>query len=194
MSRPSFEDLDAPMEPTDTTGEPVMVFYDCEFTDLTTDSDLLSIGFVSSDCDAELYIEISDAQVKLSSFFVKEEVLPKFGKHNPEVLTRDHAAVRIQAWLDDLRGRDRNRQLVLVSDSTWDWNHLLELYIPIPGDPPWARSFNLVGRMVQNLLHPQRAEAFARELALYHRQHKQQHHALVDARALKHAFWESKWA
>jgi hypothetical protein len=193
MARPSFEDLDAPMEPMETTGEPVMVFYDCEFTDLTTDSDLLSIGFIASEFNAELYIEILDAEVQRSSFFVKSEVIPLFGKHNPEILTRDQAAVRIQGWLDSLR-TDRSQQLVLVSDSTWDWNHLLELFIPKPDEPNWARSFNLVGRMVQNLLHPQRAEAFARELALYHRQHKQQHHALVDTRALKHAFWESKWA
>lgn len=60
--------------------------------------DLLSIGLVVADIDAELYIEIADADVRASSDFVKETVLPLFGRHSPEVPTRAAAAARIEAW------------------------------------------------------------------------------------------------
>lgn len=45
MPRPDFDLLDLPPDPA-CSGEPVTVFYDCEFTDLTSDSKLLSVGFV----------------------------------------------------------------------------------------------------------------------------------------------------
>jgi hypothetical protein len=170
-----------------------VIFIDTEFTDLNSDSDLLSIALVASDYDSELYVEISDANRALASPFVRTEVLPLFGQHNPEVLTREAAAARIQEWLDDLRDGDRSRQIVALSDSSWDWQHLLELYITMPGEEPWARTFNVVGRMVNSLLESGRQiAAFDVALEHYHQQHNQRHHAMVDARALKTAFWESR--
>lgn len=94
MPRPDFDLLDMPPDPP-SSGEPVVVFYDCEFTDLTSESELLSVGFVVSDLDAELYIEIADANLGAASEFVRKEVLPLFGKFNPEILTRSNAANRI---------------------------------------------------------------------------------------------------
>lgn len=173
-----------------------MVFYDCEFTDLTPDSDLLSIGFVAADVHLELYIELLDADVRRSSDFVRSEVLPMFGRHNPKVLTRSDAPARIEAWLDDLRSGDRQRQIVMISDSQWDWQHLLELFgAPMPGQPSWAHAFNLIGRMVQMMLGSGRQmSAFNEELERYHGRHGERHHALVDARALKSAYWESRFS
>jgi hypothetical protein len=195
MARPDFDLLDLPPDPP-SAGEDVVVFYDCEFTDLTSDSDLLSIGFVAADVHSELYIEILDADVRLSSDFVRQEVLPLFGRHRPEVLTRDAAAVRIVAWLDDLRSGDRQRQVVMVSDSQWDWQHLLELFgAPMPCQQPWTQVVNVVGRMVQMMLGSGRQMgAFNEELERYHRRHGERHHALVDARALKSAYWESRFS
>lgn len=46
---------------------------------------------------------------------------------------------------------------------------LLELFVTMPGKPTWTSDVNIVGHMVQ-------------------------HRALVDARALKAAYWESKFS
>jgi len=192
--RPDFDTLDLPPDPP-STGGPITVFYDCEFTDITSDADLLSIGFVAADSENELYIEIGDANRAQASLFVRHEVLPKFGMHNPQVLKRVGAAARIEEWLDDLRGGDRQQQIVVLSDSTWDWQFLLELFIPMPGEPPWARSFNVASRLVQQYLDSGRQTAcFNEALDMFHREHRQQHHALVDARGLKLAYMESRFA
>lgn len=172
-----------------------MVFYDCEFTDLSPASRLLSIGLVVADSDAELYIEIEDVDREAGSDFVKETVLPLFGRHAPEVLTRVDAAARIEAWLDSARGGDQQRQIQMIADSSWDWCHFLGLFpAPAPSEPVWAAEFNLVGRMVQQLLGSGRQMAGLNEaMETYHGQHKQRHHALVDARALKAAYFEASF-
>ena len=193
MSRPDFSLLDLPTD-SPSSGDPITVFYDSEFTALSPDADLLSIGFAASDSDAELYIEIEDADLATASPFVREVVLPLFGQLDPEVLTRDAAATRIETWLDELREGDRQRQIVMVSDSPLDWQFFLELFVPMPGKPTWASETNVVGRMVQHLLGSGRQQAaFAEALEDYFRRHKGRHLALVDARALKSAYFESRF-
>jgi hypothetical protein len=189
MSRPDLDTLGHPLDP-------VTVFYDCEFTDLTSDSDLLSIGFVACDFEAELYIEVSDANFALASLFVGTEVLPLFGRHTPEVLTRAAAATRIKIWLDGLREGNRGRQIILVSDSQWDWAHFLQLFPPpLPGQIPWAKDFNLVDQMVQRMLGSSgQMTNFEEEIESYHRTNRERHHALVDARGLRAAFLESSFS
>jgi hypothetical protein len=192
--RPDFDTLDLPPDPP-SSGEPVTVFYDTEFTALSPDADLLSIGFAAADSDAELYIEIEDADLATASLFVREVVLPLFGQHKPEVLTRDAAAARIEAWLDELREGDRQRQIVMMSDSPLDWQFFRELFVPMPGQPPWPSEVNVVGRMVQHVLGSGRQQAaFAEALESYFRRHKGRHHALVDARVLKLAFLEARFS
>ena len=194
MARPSFDLLDLPPDPP-SSGEPVTVFFDTEFTAISPDADLLSIGFVVIDSDAELYIEIADANRAIASHFVRTEVLPLFGRHNPEVLTRNAAAARIEAWFDELREGDRQRQIIMVSDSPMDWQLFHELFIPLPGQAPWTSEVNAVGRMVSMLLDSGRQhQAFTEGQEAYFRCHKGRHHALVDARALKAAYLESRFS
>lgn len=188
MPRPDFDLLDMPPDPP-SSGEPVVVFYDCEFTDLTSNSELLSIGFVVSDLAAELYIEIADANLETASEFVRKEVLPLFGKFNPEILTRSNAAKRIAGWLDELRQGERCRQIVVVSDSTWDWEHLDRLFGGVSGQTSWALRLNAVGRTVEQLVDLSLdMTGFSELIENYHREHNFRHHALVDARALKSAY------
>lgn len=194
--RPDLDLLDLPPDPP-SSGEPVTIFYDGEFTDLTPDSDLLSIAFTACDSNTELYIEIADAEIHRSSEFVKAAVLPLFGRHNPEVLTRYKAAERIVEWLDGLRDGDRQRQIVMVSDSQWDWAHFLELFpASSPGGGSWAQAFNLVGRTVQMMLASGRQyQAYTEAVEDYFRRHQSsRHHALVDSRALKAAYLESRFS
>lgn len=189
MARPDFDLLDMPPEPP-STGKPITVFYDCEFTDLASDSELLSVGFVVSDLETELYIEIADANLETASEFVRKEVLPLFGKFNPEILTRNNAARRIAVWLDELRQGDRCRQIILVSDSTWDWEHLDRLFGQVYGQTSWSMRLNVVGRTVEQLVDfSPRIPGLSEQIEKYHRKHGFRHHALVDARALKSAYW-----
>lgn len=177
------------------SGDPVTVLYDSEWTDIAPDADLLSIGFVALDNDTELYIELSDAEVHRSSDFVKQVVLPLFGKHNPELMTRDQAAMRIAEWLDGLREGDRDRFIVLVSDSPRDWTHFLELFpARNPMQQSWASEFNAVGRLVSSMLDSGRQhQAFAEGQEAYFKNNEGRHHALVDARALRNAFVEARY-
>ena len=159
---------------------PILVFVDCEFTDLTEYADLLSVGLVTA--DAELYIETTDALRQMSSGFVRHTVLPLFGRHKPELLTKAAAGVRILEWLEVQREQTGRHQVLLVSDSPWDWQVLQELWDPLPKD--------VVPRMVQYILEPDPLWACHVAMEKYHAEHMEQHHALVDARALK-AGWLS---
>ncbi|MFA6064158.1 MAG: hypothetical protein WC736_16330 [Gallionella sp.] len=195
MTRPDFDTVVLPPDPP-SSGEPLTVMYDTEFTSLTSDADLMSLGFTALDFDAELYIEIADANLAIASHFVRTEVLPLFGQHNPEVLTRDQAAVRIAEWLDELREGHRNRQIVLASGSPLDWQFFLELFIPLPGQPSWASEFNLVGRLVSSLLDSGRQhQAYTEAVEAYFRSHPgSRHHALVDARSMREGVRESRYS
>jgi hypothetical protein len=191
MARPDFDLLDLPPDPS-CTGEPITVFYDTEFTDLKSDSDLLSIAFVAGDVNAELYIEIADANRANVSDFVHTEVLPLFGRFNPEVLTRNNAAVRIETWLDRLREGNRNRQVIMMSDSSWDWQHLCGLLGQLSGQASWSQALNVIGRTAQQIIsEPSLMVSINEKIEAYHREHRLRHHALVDARALKAACQES---
>lgn len=119
MARPDFDLLDLPPVPP-SNGAPVLVFYDCEFSDISYSSCLLLIGLIAADCDAELYIEIADTDVSNISDFVKKTVLPLFGRHTPEILTRVAVAARIENWLDSLRDGDQQRQIQMIADSSFD--------------------------------------------------------------------------
>lgn len=190
MARPDFDLLDLPPDPA-CNGESVTVFYDTEFTDLTVNSELLSIGLVADDSDAELYIEISDANREGASDFVGTKVLPLFGKFNPAMLPRSDAAKRIETWLDGLREGNRGRNVIMVSDSPWDWQHLSELFGHLSGQASWSQALNVIGRTVQMISSPSQNASINEKIDAYHRQHGLQHHALIDARALKTAYQES---
>jgi hypothetical protein len=180
----SFDLLERPSCDT-----PVMVFYDTEFTNFSRNADLLSIGLVAAEGSAELYIEIKDANLDASSDFVKAIVLPQFGKHHPKVLRRVEAASRITEWLDTLRNGDPQRQLQMVSDSIWDWQLLSGLYVEGSGNATWPALFNAKCRLILSVLAPgPQSETFAETIEQFYCQRGEQHHALVDARALREAW------
>lgn len=160
----------------------ITIYYDTEFTDLSPDASLITIGFITEAGD-ELYIELTDGWTKDEcSCFVCEEVLPLLGLHNPELLTRAAAAARIEAWFHELRAGDQSIPIECLSDSTFDWQHLLELFPWEPGKDPWSRRYNVVGRLVQNEVpSSSQFEKALNDLT----NHEEQHHALIDARAIK---------
>ena len=184
MTRPPFGELDAPQEPTGLSE--IVVFLDTEFTSMATPQ-LLSLGLVSETGD-ELYVEVAGAKDMVVSDFVKVEVLPLLGKHDPIVLSYDDIASSLEVWFDSLRGGDRTIGIVLISDYPVDWMLVSELRVPMPGEPSWTRAANIGGRMVQNLMTSGRQVGeYFDQIEDFHRKHRQQHHALVDARAMKFA-------
>lgn len=187
----------------------IRVFYDTEFTTPGRDGDLISIGCVTENytnadgrrAHDRLYIEILDYDRSSMSSFVEQTVLPLLSLHNPERLTRDQAAVRVTQWLSDVRGGDLSLEVIMLSDSNFDWQHLLDLNVPMPGETPWARQQNIVGRLIQQELTSGRQQsAFNEELELYWKRRRflqaslpcgGQHNALEDALAIKAAFKEA---
>jgi hypothetical protein len=184
MTRPPFGMLDAPPEPTGSSE--IVVFLDTEFTSMATPQ-LLSLGLVSETGD-ELYVEVAGAKDMVVSDFVKVEVLPLLGMHDPIVLEYDSIAAYLEAWFDQLRGGYREIGIVLVSDYPTDWMLITELRIPMPGETSWLRAANVGGRMIQTLMTSGRQVGeYFDQIEDFHRKHRQQHHALVDARAMKFA-------
>lgn len=190
MSRPSFDTLDAP--PEHAGSEELLVFFDTEFTSMECPQ-LLSIGMVAESGE-ELYIEIACAKENVISDFVRQEVLPLLGLNNPLVLEYDTVAAHLERWFDELRGGDRAIGIVLISDYPFDWMLIAELRIPTPGELPWTRAINVGGRMVQHMLASDRQmAAYLEGIERFHQTHKQRHHALSDARAMKYAYSEARF-
>lgn len=190
MTRPSLEELDAPPEP-DGSRE-LLVFFDTEFTSFESPL-LLSIGMVAESGE-ELYIEIVHAKENVISDFVGHEVLPLFGLHDPQVLEFDAIAARLERWFDSLRSGDRDIGIALISDHFIDWMLVLELRIPNPGEPSWTRAINVGGRLVQHIFASDRQmAAYLGGIERFHQTHKQRHHALIDARAMKYAYGKARF-
>jgi hypothetical protein len=190
MTRPTFDELDAPPDPSGS--DEMLVFFDTEFSSMLSPQ-LLSIGLVA-ESGTELYIEVAGAQELVVSDFVRHEVLPLLGLHTPLVLEYDAIALQLEAWFDGLRGGDRRIGIVLVSDYPVDWMLVTELKVLMPGEQSWTRAANIGGRMVQNLMASGRQVAqYFEAIEDFHRIHGQRHHALVDARAVKYAISEMRF-
>jgi hypothetical protein len=158
---------------------PLLVFYDTEFTDLVADAELLSIGMVSAQSDDQLYIVIADAHREKASEFVQSIVLPIIDRHQPVYLTRNEAAGAISEWLETLRLNNPEQPLQLVSDSEWDWTLLSQLF---PG-PIGSR---IAAQQIQDRLTSREQRGlFYGVVEAFHIHRNEQHHALVDALAIK---------
>lgn len=189
MTRPSLEELDEPPEPDGS--EELLVFFDTEFTSMECPQ-LLSIGMVAESGE-ELYIEIACAKENVISDFVRHQVLPLLGLNNPLVLEYDTVVAHLEVWFDKLREGDRDIGIVLITDYPVDWMLIAELRIPMPEELLWTRVANIGGRMVQHLMTSgEQMGAYFKAVEEFHRAHKQRHHALVDARAMKYAYAKAK--
>ena len=99
---------------------PMHVFFDTEFTGLTSNPRLLSIG-LATDTGATLYLEFTDGwQESACSPWVRQHILPTLGQG--ERLTRSAAGQRIFDWLQAL-----DAPLNLLADSDYDTVLLAEL-------------------------------------------------------------------
>ncbi|MFZ4624375.1 MAG: hypothetical protein ACOYNF_09090 [Rhodoferax sp.] len=155
------------------------VFFDTEFTGLTSDPRLLSIGFLA-DTGATLYLEFTDGwQESACSAWVRQHILPTLGQG--ERLTRRAAGQRIFDWLLSL-----DAPLILLADSDYDTVLMTKLLQECGLTDTRFR--------IEQLAFTGKPQAFEFEAAKqrYFASHGlAPHHALSDAAALRAAWLQT---
>lgn len=154
------------------------IFYDTEFTDLSSSAELISAGFVS-EIGETFYGELIDWNRERASDFVREIVMPRLEGRPEYLMKKSDFVTNLISWLQSL-GSD----LVLVSDSTWDIRVLQGAF----------ESFGNIQSLVPNLLLEvlvmnsdgiRRREFAEVQLEYFLRHPMTEHHALHDAQALR---------
>jgi hypothetical protein len=161
----------------------MQIFIDTEFTTLAREASLISFGAVSED-GREFYCELTPVLQEECSAFVRAIVLPLL-EGGVAACPRARFAERLAAWLGQFDDP------MLLSDSDWDIyvvRHALSgernrlpalLTLPGPAGPLDVMLLTLA---------PLSAEAmaiFEREVTNHFARDNRQHHALVDARAMR---------
>jgi len=159
------------------------IFIDTEFTTLTREAIMISFGAVSED-GREFYCELTPVPVESCSGFVREIVLPLFEGGNA-VCPRTRFGERLGAWL----GQFDNP--ILLSDSDWD------IYVVrhavsgernrLPGSLSLPGTESALEVMLLTLapLSDEALAIFGRAVQQHFARDNRQHHALVDARAMR---------
>ncbi len=160
-----FHMLDMPPARLDVQPGQTYVFIDSEFTNLT-EPRLISVGAVATDATA-FYCELSDFPVPHCSPFVRSTVLPLLdGDAVPHPMAK-------QSFAQWLNARSAAAPAVLVSDSGFDRWAIADLLgrEDLPPGVQWVR-VPITYEFLDETAH---------QLGL------RRHHALDDARALRHA-------
>ncbi len=154
------------------------IFFDTEFTGLSSEPRLLSIGLVA-DSGEELYIEFTNGWSEDNcSYWVMNNIVPLLG--NGERLTQRDAVKRIIAWLSSF-----DIPPTLLGETTWDTILLTELMKEYATTPDRFRV------EVLEYSGKDQANSFEEEKRSYFESHKlTPHHALADAHAFR-AAWHS---
>lgn len=161
----------------------MQIFVDTEFTTLAREASLISFGAVSED-GREFYCELTPVPQDECSSFVRENVLPLL-EGGAAGCPRARFGERLAAWLGQFDAP------MLLCDSDWDiyvvrhavngGRNRLPGLLALPG-PAGPLNVMLLP------LAPLSAEAmavFERRVTQHFAGDNRQHHALVDARALR---------
>ena len=163
----------------DAYGAPIgsmLVFLYTEFSGLNSEPRLLSIG-LATETGNELYIEFTDGWVEENcSSWVLEHVVPMLGS---ERLTRLAAVDRILSWLSSFVASP-----ILIGETDWDTALVIELLAAGGGnnDRFQIKELEFSGKAQVEKFNEARQHYFNSE-------HVSPHHALVDARAFKYAWY-----
>lgn len=160
------------------------LFFDCEFSSFATDAQLISIGAVSECGGHTYYAELDTWLPEVCSEFVLTVVIPLL-EHPPESRVSSTACRdSFIAWVQTL-----GEPIELVADSDWDWRMIqsllgsrLHLHSPRSGwiDPIATDRIALLFRQFDTL-----AAELVFQKAASGTYIGRQHHALVDAMALR---------
>jgi hypothetical protein len=170
----------------------VNIFIDTEFTDLSPDAHLLSLGAVAENGD-EFYCELLPFKTDDCSPFVRRVVLPLL-EGGEKACPADEFAERLAAWLA------RFRSPCLLSDSDWDIyvvrRALTGRAMRMPGQLRFATRAGHCEAMLLTLrpLAGKLLEAFEESVTAHFAADPRQHHALVDARALRAGMFAARAA
>lgn len=108
-----------------------LLFLDTEFTDLSPDAKLMSIGLVSECGRYTFYRETSNWTKWDPSDFVVEKVLPHMGPAEDRISLVE-LATQLTAWLEGFGAR-----VTIATDSwAWDWTMLADVFDQTDG-PSW---------------------------------------------------------
>lgn len=99
-----------------------LLFFDCEFTDLSGSASLISAGFITQSGD-HFYAELSDYENSACNDFVKATVLPLLSL--PPISTADFFS-SLTDWLNTLGG-----DFLFIADSDWDRKILTKTFASI---------------------------------------------------------------
>jgi hypothetical protein len=156
--------------------DPVHIFFDTEFTQLSHEAKLISVGLISED-GKEFYAELSDTwDPSNCSEFVKCEVLPHL-EGGVALMTLAELCLRMGNWLESFEV-----PVSLVTDApTWDW--------------PWI-DYIFCEKHLRPVNLESTPEFFSSKesklQSLRQNYNLQIHNALDDARVLRMAWLENK--
>lgn len=174
---------------------PVVVFFDTEYSQLdSAHCAPISLALVARDTGDELYLVIEEGgTLQDCSDFVRANVLPQLHALDPIVCTATGALSAIESFLARQRS-DAWQPVHIVSDWPMDWDVLMQL----PPDPQqWVTAHSIQSVLLHHLSdHPESIRAFNRARDLYLKDLPADgatghHHALIDARALYHAWHDT---
>jgi hypothetical protein len=162
---------------------PTNIFIDTEFTQLSREARLISLGAVT-EAGEEFYCEVATVEPAECSEFVRRIVLPLL-EGGPVACPRAEFVQRFAAWLAGFADP------LLLSDSDWDIYVVRDLLTGSPSRLPGSVSLPSAGGSVSAtllMLRPLTGTALATfdaAVAAHFARDPRQHHALVDARALR---------
>jgi len=114
------------------------LFFDMEFTSLSPDAQIISLGVIS-DCGKSIYCEFNDFDLNRCDDWVKKNVVGKLKwelnyEHYPEImvpqgdLEGSSDTERVQGWLKQWLTQFSDYQIQFITDcGTFDWYWMLQL-------------------------------------------------------------------
>lgn len=159
----------------------MLVFFDTEFTELSKDSCLISIGLISED-GKEFYAELYDAYEipRRYSPFVQEAVLPHLTGGDSRI-SMETLTLRLGNWLKSIDSPVR-----LVTDSiSWDWPWIRKLFL-LPGT--WPENVDRIPVSLDELIDSPFYESIVEQEFQDHVPRLRRHHALDDAKGNRRAW------
>lgn len=159
-----------------------LLFYDCEFTNLSESASLVSAGFVTQTGE-HFYAELSDFEESDCNEFVKATVLPLLSLLPTS--TADFVS-SLTDWLSNV-GED----FLFIADSNWDQKILTKTFASLGKAIPSNWRFQ---KTPGNFTNGMQRSLFNDEMAAFFLRHpdEKQHHALADARAIRNAYLRAK--
>lgn len=152
----------------------MLIFFDTEFTDLSVDARLVSIGLIAENGEQSFYAELSDTyQPSDVGDFARLAVFPKL-EGGLALMTMHELGERLLVWLDAF-----GKPVTLSTDSlAWDWPWVHEIFGKLGTWPENLERKPLL--LTMNYLNEYDLFVDALENAF---QYLRRHHALDDAKA-----------